>query len=922
MSAFNWYLGLLLSIPILLGPRISQCEGDDDDDVPLYNLQEDVSVSYDGFGIPHVYGTSLNDLAFGQGYVTARDRMWHMDYLRRQGHGTLSAILGEAYYNHDLTVRALSLTEYASMAWTELEANQPELYTMLQAYAAGVNAWRAEALTGTNGQSLPDQILALGYTPDEWTPLDSLVIDKALAYGSSSRATEEMTVWMVSRLVGPAITEDLLRAQPTDPVNIVPGFYDAYEDDLPASTTSQEGGSRPLSFEGVANDGRAGGHPAGHQEIPGGVTRDQLLSAIAALREAVLPGFSGSNSWVISGEHTRSGFPILANDTHEGVNHPATYYQVHLSNRAAGGNIDALGYGFPGLPLFLIGRNDTAAWGLTLNLADVADVYNETTVGSSVRFNDGLVAMDSRTETIYVRAEGGAADDLEARTEIVYTVPHHGPLLPRAILGDLPFDLSVRWTGFDGSLLTPVMYEMLTAQSFEDLRTALTGLRAGAVNVVYADIHGDIGYTARADLPIREQLDPDNPPYMVLPGEGGYEWTSEILPDDLIPWVKNPSTGFLVTANNDPAGLLDDNDALNGPYIDEIGSNIYLGVLYDLGNRAQRIQTLIEEALPADDITTEDVQRWQSDTVSRTALRLLPFVFDAASRRPDLVTPSMATALSALETFANNGYQCGLESNGCLIYHAWAGYVLGDMFGDEIDPSLFADLDGNFFNIFARPLIFWLEETADLVDALDFQASGGCTEQPANPYCQVRFPSASRLNYFDNQDTPDVVETRDEIILGALSSAVAILEARGGGDVTGLTWGDVHQITFNDPAERWGYTDATLGPFAIDGAFFGVDVADGALMRDGEFVTQVDVSTGPSQRTIIGLDPAGIRHMDVLPGGQAERPGDPHFSDQLDLYLNNEYRAMPFYPEEVAAAKSQGLLLPAQYPALGESSWD
>ena len=909
MNVQGIVFGLMVGIPLLSLSTLQQCEGDDDDDTPaapLYDLADDVQVQYDTYGIPHIYGTNLNDVAFAQGYVTARDRLWHMDYLRRQAYGTLAEILGESKYSSDLYVRLFRFRDWAEDAYAGFQVDRPDVAEMLDAYSAGVNAYLADALNGENGASLPPQIVNIGYIPDEWTPIDSLVIDKSLAYGSSAEHSTEMTVWIISMLLGPTLTEDLLRPQPAGRTYIVPDFYDGVGDETPPE-------------EGKATIRRTGGET---WVPPGPLERERLLKALETIqRNDFLPQLSGSNSWVISGAYTESGFPILANDTHQGVEHPATYYEVHLNTTEAGGDVDMIGHGYPGMPLILFGHNQDIAWGLTLNKADVSDVFSETYVAGAVLHDGEMVPVERRTETIYVRPDQGAVSDAEAREVELEWVPHHGPIFPPEIVGDLPAVLSAGWTGYNGSSYLDVLSRLTSAHTFEDVQEGMTHLVAGAVNVVYADVNGNIGYSQRVDIPIRARLDEDNPPYMVVPGDGSYDFTGEILPDDLIPWTKNPAAGYVATSNNAPADLLDDNDALNGPYVEEIGSTIYLGAIYDIGHRAERIAELIEGALPQGGIRADDVMRWQADNQSVLARRYLPYLFDAETKREELVTSSMADALDILHAFAEDDYRCRDDSTGCVVFHAWLVYLLRDLFEDETDPSLFSSLSGTYLQIWCRPAIYFLDETAPIIDDLDFQASGGCKSDPLNPSCQVRFPSVNGHNYFDDIQTEDTIETRDEILMKALSQAVDNLLERG--PLDSRTWSELHQIQFTDPAATGGYyTEVQLGPYPLDSGIFSVDVADGTLSSGGEFKSSIDVGNAPSQRTVYELIPGGIQVHDVLPGGQSERVDADHYADQLDLYLSNHVRDLPFYRGEVEAATTARLNLPAGYPDSGPPVWE
>lgn len=847
---------------------------------PNYNLGASVEVKYDTWGIPHIYGDTLEDVLFGQGYVGAADRLWQMDYIRRLGQGRLSELLGESFVDDDLYSRTLQFAAIAEVMAQNLPTEDSEMYAFMEAYAAGINTYLDDAILERNGASLPPQIQALGYVPEVWTVADILTFDKLQSYSLSGHHSHELGISLAADyLVSEAAAMDLIRTAPIDDTAVVPGYWDTYEGESHSAGVSSD----------LAQNVKA--RRASLKPLPPGTTRDQIWRAARHLGELRLP-WHGSNNWVISGDLTESGYPIISGDTHEGVEAPPTYWQVHLSS--ADGEIDAVGFSFAGAPFLMFGHNDHSAWTPTTNYIDVSDVFQEdyNPVNDTVLSNGQRIKVESRTETIMVRQEGGTVADLDAREFTLKKVPHHGPILPAELLGGVPLTLSAAWTGFAPRTAFRFVYLANTMRSYEDLREAQRHQVAGAVNMVYADIEGNIGYSARIDVPVRKKYDPVNPPWLILPGTGEYDWTGEIYEDDAIPWTYNPEAGFVTTANADVVGNTFDNDPLN-----EV---VYISAVYDSGTRAERITDLITSFRDTEDpISADDSASIQGDTYSRLALRTLPYLMDAQERRQDLVTGDVASGVAEL---AEWDYFCRGEDKAPLIFHAWLLHSLRECFGDETSPEFFADLSGDYVHIFARDLIYFLDATAANID--DYSTLG------------TPFPSASGTNYFDDTRTEGVLETRDEILLRALSLAMAELKGMYGDDMSAWSWAASHQITFTDDVGDE-LPEATVGPFPLDGGLFTVDVADFRLSRGGALVKPFDVGNSPSQRFVYVMEPGKIRALDVNAGGQSERPGEPHFFDQIDLYLDNQYRELPYYPEEVEESTVRRLVLPAGFPATG-----
>lgn len=842
-------------------------------------LSDAVDVRFDAMGVPHIYASTNEDLFYMQGYVTAHQRFFEMDMVRRRTQGRRAEILGEAYYESDLQSRALRFAAWGETTAAALSADDPEAYGWFEAYAAGVNRYLDDVDAGL--QALPPQMTALGYTPDRWTAADSLGIEKLLTAGLSMRPDQDLILGFLWLLIGEDAFTDIYSFAPFDREYVVPSF----------SPTA--GPAVPVRRQ-----------PSGLPELP-----DDVLLAGLKGAEKVRMSHGGSNGQAVAGALSASGAALLAGDSHQGVEHPAVYYYLHLNTRNQGGDLDVIGASFPGVPMVMFGHNQDIAWAPTTSIYDVADVYLETFADAdltSVSFEGGAVPVETYTETILVRTEGGSVADAEARTVTTRVVPHHGPMFPEEVL-PLPLAVSIRWTGYQPRSVARAFYGLGTASSYDDFQAALGALYTGGEHWVVAESDGHIGYTSRVDVPVREVLDPSHPPFTLLPGTGGYEWLEtdgvlQILPDTAIPAVHNPDDGILTTANNDPAGFTDDNDPFN--------DSVYISAIFDIGTRAYQPRRAFEERYTEGPLDSDDVKAVQTDTGSRLGERLVPFLLAAAERRPDLVDDRMALAIEKLAAW---DYTCGTEQVEPTLFHAWLAItgreVLADEEGGLIGEMILPTMDYQLGLVVVKFLARWLEATDADIDAIEAGT--------------LPFPSATGINYFDNQDTPEL-ETRDEILLNSLSMALAelsVIYTNLGADPDDMetwTWGRWHVMELVDLAHAV-LPEASSAPLPKPGGLYTVDVGDFNWLEDGVLPAQLTVTNAPSNRFVFEVKPGAIEAWWSMPGGQSERPGDPHHNDWFEEYLAGEYREMVYYDDAVTADTSLRWSFPAGYPSSG--SW-
>lgn len=492
-----------------------------DGHVPLAGLKAGVVVDRDHLGIPWIRASSLDDLLEAQGYVTASDRLWQMDLLRRAAAGDLAEIFGPAALPADRERRILGLREAAQAAAAALD---PANRQMVDAYAHGVNLY-----IQSHWHNLPLEFRLLRYRPRPWTAADTMLVSGYMYELLTSTWKEELDRSRVTARVGAERAKDLYAVDsPYD--HILFGGQTPAErsgGQPPSTGTGATGAPSGLSGSG---SGEAIAAPAGvDPEVQSGWKNAQaMLGALPSELGAVL----GSNNFVVSGEHTYSGKPLLANDTHLPLSVPGIWYIDHLT--APGWNVE--GFSIPGVPLVIIGHNDRIAWGFTDDLADVQDLYLETFNPQNPRKYrvDGKWIEDSlREEMIHVRGQK------DVRLEV--RVTRHGPVVFQS--GNLGYAL--QWTALQPGGIGFAFPLIGRAQNWQQFLDVMSQIRGPAQNAVYADIDGNIGFVVAGRIPIRKKGDGAVP----VPGNtDAYGWTGYI-PFDQLPQLFNPPGGIIATAN-------------------------------------------------------------------------------------------------------------------------------------------------------------------------------------------------------------------------------------------------------------------------------------------------------------------------------------------------------------------------------------
>ncbi len=481
-----------------------------DGEVRAAGLHAPVTVTRNAEGVPSITAASLDDLLFAQGYVTASDRLWQMDGLRRHAAGELAEILGPGLVEHDRRQRYLQIRAAADRAVAALPRDQ---YPQLEAYARGVNAY-----IDTHRGALPMEFRLLAYKPAPWSPRDCLLVSLAIYQDMSTGFPQKMNREALGAHLPAALLPDLY------PV----GSWR----DLPPAAQGRSI-TAPHEVEQIPLD-----RSQSRLQVPAEARPGELLAVSAGITGAGrCDGCrAGSNNWAVSGQHTASGSPLVSNDMHLNLGIPDIWYEASLhaapTPGTTEGGLDVVGFTLPGVPFVIVGRNAHVAWGLTNLGADVQDLRVEHLRGTGgdteyLRPDGTWTLAGHRPERIRVRGGRDLALDVLTTTHMLaenaaetgMETPIISPLYPSEHRA-----LSLAWTAYDPATVTSPFLPINAATDGASLVAAFASFGGPTLNLVWADDRNHIGYHALGRIPVRgpavQHPRPDAPemPTNALPG--------------------------------------------------------------------------------------------------------------------------------------------------------------------------------------------------------------------------------------------------------------------------------------------------------------------------------------------------------------------------------------------------------------------
>ena len=600
----------------------------------IKGLNEAVSIQFDANDSPHIKAKNPSDALFALGYLHASERSWQMEMNRRLASGRLSEILGEETVKIDRFMRTLGIKHAAEK---QLERYPIEAKRLLQAYADGVNAGNVNL-----GWALPIEYFLTRSKPGYFSAADSVAWMLVLALDLGGNWQKELQRLGLAQYVTTAQVWEVIPPYPdTKPVSNV-DFAKLYQDLQVYPTSKKSQLQQPT-------------HPP--QAQPAKFLQNKTDLQLSHFLPGGKDGM-GSNNWVLSGNKTASGKPLLANDPHLGLSAPSAWYFVHIDAP----KLQVIGATMPGIPAVIIGRTNQIAWGFTNTNPDVQDLYLEQLDpknNSLYRGPDGPLSFQVREEIIDIKGENSL--------RFIVKESRHGPIISDAYeqakntIDANRYALALRWTALDlenQSLAT--LLNMNRAESIDAFKNSLRHFYAPMQNIVMADTSGNIAFQVAGVAPKRTLY---QGLYGIAPAPGWdrqYDWSSYI-PFDQLPASTNPAEGWLASANQQ---ILADNNP--NP----------LTADWELPFRYDRIKQLLEAQNKHD---LNSMRAMQGDTLSLGATPLLALFKGVQSNHPLSNSTKQITNTFAGEMVANSAAP--------TIFNAWA---------DQLTRLLFSRL-GNLF---------------------------------------------------------------------------------------------------------------------------------------------------------------------------------------------------------------------------------
>lgn len=808
-----------------------------DGEISLPGLTTPVEVIRDQWGVANIYADNAEDLFEAQGYVQAQDRFFEMDVRRHITAGRLSELFGASQVETDTFIRTLG---WRRVATAELPLLSASTRRYLDAYADGVNAY----LQSHRPASISLEYSLLGlqgldYAPEPWTAVDSLSWLKAMAWDLGANLDREVETSLMLPAVGPKQTADLWPDYP------LRGFAP-----IVTSGAVRNGSFDPAASAGnrrVLPEGLAKSQTAAYTEALRGVAQklDQLPTMIA---DHSVDGATGSNSWVVAGSRTETGKPILANDPHLATSIPSTFVQIGLHCRTVGKAcpFEVSGYSFAGMPGVVVGHNATMAWGLTTSYVDVQDLYLEQLRGDSVRVGDKYQPLEARTEEIRVAGES------TPRTITVRSTKH-GPLLSdswgqlrqigaaAAGEGKDAYAVSLAWTGLQPSRTMDALLRLNVASNFTQFRAAAKLLGAPSQNLVYADIHGNIGYQLPGAIPERGRGDGDT----VAPGwDPAYDWKG-LIPFGELPWAENPADGYIVTANNQIIG--------QEHYSRKLGST------YSYGWRSQ---TIVDALRTNPRISVAQNLELQNEDVVRFADVLVPRLLKLSVA--DSPTTPASWVAEGQQTLVGWDYSASTDSAAAAYFFVVVHNVLERTFRDQMPEELWPSGGDRWYAVLTKLL-----------------------DDPDNAW-------------WDDTRTPDVRERRDDVLRAAMTDARKELTSLMSRETSGWEWGKLHRVTLQHqtlgssgirPIEKL----FNRGDWPVGG---GPAVVNAMSFDDTQGYR---VNAGPTMRMVVDLSELDKSRW-INQSGNSGHAYNPNYDDQAPLWIKGE--TLPFVTDK-ATIESQ-----------------
>ncbi len=808
-----------------------------------------IEVIRDDMGIPHLYAENDADAFYAGGYLQATDRLFEMDLTRRRALGRRAEVLGEGSLDDDQTIRLFGIPRWAELSRRAVLLDHPDIYRLMVAWCAGVNARIDEIAAGDAPLPFGFGPAELDFAPEHWTPLDAQAVGTLILFGNAEQIEYDALESILHRLL-PELETAVPFLAPLEHVHTLPPE------------------ERPTT-----------GHASPLRPPRGAITPPTEPADLAQRFRAFFAHFRGiplgaSNNWAIDGMHTANGRPLLAGDPHQGLQSPSLMWTHHMNSAEHGGSLDVIGFSFVGTPSIELGHNAHVAWTATTTYPDWNDLWGVRVRGTgasrTVSYGGVEYPLVERHELIGVRGEATPRD----------VVMEDVPALPGVLIPDSFFPLPLyagrrvlmRWSGMQPSTDIVGFHGFDTATSTAEFEAAVDFCHLGAFNWVAADAHG-ITYRSAPWVPLRAgELSDVRAPYRILDGDDvGSLWTGQYMSSALLPHSHGGARGWIVTANDEPYGVMNDGSITGDP--------LYFGVFFDPGTRARRIEDEVTRYVARGGVTRDDMLALQDDTYLTLTGNFLPPLLSAwdgratdASLAPFRTRADLAALVEGLRSWDGRMER---SSSDAVVFNAF-------MF--ELAREVIADDMGVLFDPIMSQSPTYIMKLVAMVVA------------DTTPAGDLFFGSG-----------------RTYAFVHALDAVASQLTARfGSTDRSAYTWGDVHGTRMDG---IWGGAGGRLdGPWIpTDGSLGTVNVADASYFDDARDVRpRLDSTGGSIFRLAVEFRADGTPDAVVnIPRGISGEPDSPHFDDLSADWQVSRSRPLAFVRADVEAHAQDRFTIPA-----------
>jgi len=673
-----------------------------DGNLPLPGLKEPVTVQRDEKGMAYIYAQNTEDLMMAQGFVAAQDRLFQMELTRLFASGRISELAGVKARNLDIRMRTLGFYRNAKKHAAMLD---DESRMFFQKYVDGVNAF-----IETRSENIHLEFKLAGIKPSPWSIVDSLTLAYYMGWGSAANIQSEIVAQMLVEKLGPTKAAEIF------PININPDDETGAGADT--SNSNFQSARLKLRFD------------------------DRLLSY---LNEDALK--IGSNNWVAGPKLSSNARPVVVNDIHlEATTLPGIWYPCGLITP----DLRAVGLTIPGFGGMVVGRTDHIAAGVTNSYGDTQDLYVEIMDPDNPNnYLEGSVSVPFEVieETLRFKDKSSAGGFKEEKIKIRLT--RRGPIISDVIPGlKTNKAISVRWSGFEVQSSSIGLDKLMSCRTVKEIRRALKDFNIIALNYVFADTKGNIGWQTTGKIPIRSQ-GKGLVPYVVKDGKDN--WTGWIPWDDM-PHAVNPDRGWIGTCNHLTVG------------------RDYAYHYTTHASPSYRYRRLIELMDAPGKKSVDDHWAFQRDTLNLMAKTIAPIMSRVLLAHED--TQKMGQIL------ADWNFVDAPDKAAPTIFQAVYREFALLSYADELGEDLVRTMLNNWY--------FWQERLQKMV-------------------------LENNSSWFDIADTSDKTETRDDLFHQAALKAAKNLESTLGADPAKWLWGKVHVHEFVSPIRRSGFGAEWLG---------------------------------------------------------------------------------------------------------------